>query len=73
MVIADPTHEWVLRQHLAHGRKYGKTLSAAKLSRAVLAGCAEAQAPLGEQATEEDIVALVAGAFKHTPAASEQA
>jgi hypothetical protein len=48
-------------------------LSAAKIGRAVLAECAVADVPLGEQPTEEAIAALVAGVFKesYVPAAAQ--
>ena len=73
--ISDRTNDWIVTQYVRHAKLYGRPLSAAALARAVLLGCAQAQVPLGDLPTEEDIVYIVADVFRQTHAtnAAQQA
>jgi hypothetical protein len=65
-VVPDLTNQYLLRQNLTHGIRHKKVLSAAKIARALLMACSVAEVPLGEQADEEAITAMLAEAFRHT-------
>jgi hypothetical protein len=71
--ISNETHTWLLEQNLIHGANFGKVLSAARITRSVLAGLAAARTPLGAQPTAEAIQKWVAGVFARYAAENEQA
>jgi hypothetical protein len=63
--VTTKTASWIQEQNTLHSRKFTKVLSAARLTRSVLAGLAEAGAPIGAQDRAEDIEKWVAHVFTH--------
>jgi len=61
--VSDRTHAWILEQSAIHGAQFNKALSAARLTRSVLAGLAAAGAPVGAQPDSAAIEKWVAGVF----------
>jgi hypothetical protein len=61
--VSDATRAWILEQSLIHGASFNKALSAARITRSVLAGLAAAGAPVGAQPNAEAIEKWVANVF----------
>jgi hypothetical protein len=61
--VTHKTHAWLLEQNSVHGARFSKVLSAARITRSVLAGLAAVDAPVGALADGEAIEKYVADVF----------